>query len=85
VSEGDGEHPAPRSSLLGCQDALATVRGLLCRPDVRLLTLVGLGGIGKARLTVALANDVAADLAGDVHFVPLVSVRDANFVTMAIS
>jgi transcriptional regulator with XRE-family HTH domain len=44
--------PAPLTSLIGREHDVAMVRGYLLTPDVRLITLIGLPGIGKTRLSV---------------------------------
>src|SRR5207248_2937014 len=47
--------PAPRSSLVGRQREVAEIGSLLRGDDVRLLTLVGPGGVGKTRLAIQVA------------------------------
>ncbi len=44
--------PAPLTSFIGRDREVATVAALLGRPEVRLLTLTGPGGIGKTRLAL---------------------------------
>jgi predicted ATPase/DNA-binding SARP family transcriptional activator len=48
--------PSAPTRLVGREVELAEAAALLLRPDVRLLTLVGPGGIGKSRLGLALAE-----------------------------
>ncbi|RDV12260.1 DUF4062 domain-containing protein [Arthrobacter sp. RT-1] len=79
-----GRVPAPYSAIVGRGGAIATVRELLDRPDVRLVTLVGPGGIGKSRLAIEVAAEIAKEGA-DVVFVMLESVRSAEFVPAAIA
>jgi transcriptional regulator with XRE-family HTH domain len=45
--------PAPTTTLVGRQAELGEMSRLLKNPDCRLLTLVGAGGIGKTRLSMA--------------------------------
>lgn len=50
-------HPA--TSLVGRDTDLARLRDLVDRPDVRLVTLLGPGGVGKTRLGFQLLEEIA--------------------------
>lgn len=77
--------PAPRTSLIGREEEIATARVLLPDEAAPLLTLAGPGGVGKTRLALALAQDVAASFADGVIFVDLTPVRSPDLVLPAIA
>jgi non-specific serine/threonine protein kinase len=77
--------PTPVTSLVGRDREMALAKTLLRRPDLRLLTLTGPGGIGKTRLALALATDLIDDFADGVYFVSLAAVLDASLVATAIA
>ena len=77
--------PLPLTPLLGRDDDVKTLRGVLAEPGVRLVTLMGPGGAGKTRLALEVARGIAIEGAVRVVFVPLGAVRDAAFVAAAIA
>lgn len=48
--------PAPLTSFVGREREVESLATLLRRPDVRLLTLTGAGGIGKTRLVLRVVE-----------------------------
>ncbi len=73
-----GRLPAPANETIGRVGELAEIGELLVHPDVRLVTLVGPGGVGKTRLAMEAGRAVAARFpAGAVH-VSLDGVEDAG-------
>ena len=76
--------PAPYTAIVGRDRERAEVRALLAREGVRLVTLVGPGGIGKSRLAISIAMDAAA--AGrDVAFALLEAVSTTSGALVAIA
>ena len=76
--------PQPMTGMLGRDEELAAVRDLLRRPEVRLATILGPGGIGKTRLALELARSEDAAFGNAIHFVDLAPVDDPAHVRDAI-
>jgi predicted ATPase/DNA-binding SARP family transcriptional activator len=71
-----GYLPHPMTELVGREDECLEVAARLRR--VRLLTLTGLGGIGKTRLAMEVAGQVAREYADGVWFVALEGLSTAD-------
>jgi predicted ATPase len=83
-SESRQNLPAPTTRLIGREWAVARLKPLLEREDVRLVTLVGTGGSGKTRLALHLASELVDSYAHGVWFVLLSGVSNPEQVPMSI-
>lgn len=76
---------APRTALIGRDGELAEILNHLQRPEVRLLTLTGVGGTGKTRLALQLAADLAPDYPHRTWVIELSSVTDIEMLPIVVA
>ncbi len=77
--------PSAGAPIISRQTELRDVAALLLREDVRLVTLVGLPGVGKTRLAIELGHALAGEFFGGVCYVPLAETRNPADVAPAIA
>ncbi|MEZ4640316.1 MAG: BTAD domain-containing putative transcriptional regulator [Caldilineaceae bacterium] len=71
VSASTGNLPPTSTPLIGRAAELAQIAALLADPSVRLLTVLGPGGIGKSTLALSAGSAATSHFADGVWFVPL--------------
>ena len=76
--------PISTTSLIGREQAIDEVAGLLARPEVRLVTLTGPGGVGKTRLALAVGERAAGRFDSGTVFVALAGVTEPELVVGGI-
>ena len=77
--------PAQLTSFIGRERQVDAVCGMLLRPDVRLLTLMGPGGTGKTRLALRVAERVTDHFPHGVYFADLAAIADADLALQEIA
>ena len=77
--------PVDATSLVGREEAIAEVAGLAGRPGARLVTLTGLGGIGKTRLALAVGERLVERFGARTAFVPLAAVTQPELVLAGVA
>ncbi|WP_233213315.1 protein kinase domain-containing protein [Mycobacterium hubeiense] len=78
-----GNLPLELTSFIGRRDELSAVQHMLT--SARLVTLTGIGGIGKTRLALRAASEAAADFADGVWLVEFGELRDAGLLVDVVA
>jgi len=76
--------PTPATPLLGRERELAAVADLVRDDDVRLVTLTGIGGIGKTRLGLELVKRLAPEFQHGSAVAAIATLRDPALVARSI-
>lgn len=90
---GEGRHiaraiwkvPTMLTSVVGREQEVIALRALLGQPEVRLVTLLGAGGIGKTRLSFQVAQALREQFVDGVCFIPLATITDPTLLIHAIA
>ena len=77
--------PTQLTPLIGRDREVAALCALLRQSEVRLLTIVGTGGIGKTRLGLQVATNLLDTFSDGVCLVLLATIRDADLVASSLA
>ena len=77
--------PLPPAPLVGRHQDLKSARAILSDPRVRLLTITGVGGVGKTQFAFELAREMGTTVTEGVHIVYLAPIHDPALVPAAIA
>lgn len=88
----EGQKASPRSNLpvqttrfIGRQHELNDIANLLANPDIKLVTILAPGGMGKTRLSLAAAERQLRQFTDGVFFVPLAPLTSPGDIVTAIA
>ena len=76
--------PVPPTSLLGRDADVAALVDRLSDGGIRLVTLTGVGGVGKSRLAIEVSRRATPSFRDGVAWVPLAAVSDPSLVLPAV-
>ena len=77
--------PVPLTRLIGRRAEVEAIKDCVRRADVRLVTLSGLGGVGKTRLATQVAQELTSDFKDGVFFISLAPLANPELVPVAIA
>ena len=77
--------PVPPSRLIGREREATRLGAVLRRGEARLVTLTGPGGVGKTRLALEVARNVAGNFPDGAFFVELAPLGDPDLVLPTVS
>ena len=77
--------PTPTTPFIGREQELTNIVELLTKPETRLMTLAGSGGMGKTKLALAVATAVAEQFTHGVVFLPLAPLSSAEYIPTTLA
>lgn len=77
--------PTPLTPILGRDREVSRIRDLFIQPDKRLVNLIGPPGIGKTRLSIAIAAAILDTFVDGACFIPLAPINDPELIAVTIS
>jgi predicted ATPase len=77
--------PVLNTSFVGRDEKLSEIAAAINEPKIRLLTLIGPGGIGKTRLSVQVGEDQYQHFSSGATFVPLANLANTQNIVPAIA
>jgi predicted ATPase/DNA-binding CsgD family transcriptional regulator len=77
--------PAQLTTFIGREREVTTLRAMLHQPVIRLVTLTGVGGVGKTRLGLKIAGELLEEFPDGVFYVSLASISDPGLVVPTIA
>lgn len=77
--------PAPLTTFVGREQEIINIANVLHGPDTRLMTLTGAGGVGKTRLALMVARQIADAFPDGVWFVDLAPLSDPSLVLPSVA
>jgi len=81
----DNRLPRQPTSFLGREEELSRLAAYLADPDERLITILGLGGVGKTRLALEAAHRSRRAFLDGVTFLPLASLSSPAHLPRALA
>ncbi|GAC1357235.1 MAG: hypothetical protein NVSMB38_39390 [Ktedonobacteraceae bacterium] len=76
---------ADLTSFVGHEQDITKALQLIHMADVRLLSIIGTGGVGKTRFSLQLTTYLASNFADGIFFIPLASIQNPNLVIATIA
>jgi hypothetical protein len=73
------------TKLVGRSKEIGQIKNCLRQPELRLLTLTGVGGTGKTTLALAVAGDMLAEFSNGVFFVELAAIAQPELMASTIA
>ncbi len=83
VREVPNNLPETPNAFIGRERELGEIKALLRK--ARLVTLLGMGGLGKTRLSIQAATELKAEFPDGVWFLDLAPLRDGNLVLAEVA
>lgn len=70
---------------IGRETELEALQSLIVSPEVRLISLIGPGGVGKTHLAIQFASQIAESFPDGIYFVSLTSIQDPDFLPIHLA
>lgn len=77
--------PVDPSPLVGRQTEIETIVTTLLAPETQLVTLTGIGGIGKTRVALATARQLNGRLCNGIIFISFIGIDHPDGLTLAVA